>query len=252
MACQRAGVTCMEVQHGVAGGAGHRWYSSWKKLPESGERYGMLPDLYWCWTKEDKDAIDSWSCGRHVAFQGGRPIQSVLNDLEPLTQKHPFPADNGKKSILFSLQPGVLYSEWLIDTIKGTCEQINWLIRKHPHLDQTQADFIRRISGLPNVHVDGMESILLEKLLAHVDLHLTSHSSVVMDALFWWVPSIILSEKYKQLYQKEIDAGMVVFCGNRESFEETLCEMLKKKKEPVNPQDLRWQSEQFLEQQICI
>lgn len=209
MACKDAGIKCMEVQHGLAAGSGHRWYSSWTKMPTDGSRYEMLPDIYWCWTNRDAGVIESWAQGRHVVHVGKKPIYSVMRDVEEMTENHSFDLPNRNPCILFSLQPGIQYPEWINNVIRKTSINFNWIIRRHSRIDNTQEKLIQDLSGAKNVYINGIESVMLEKLLKQSNLHITNHSAVALDAIEFNVKSIILGSEYEELFSKEIMNGYV-------------------------------------------
>ncbi len=227
MACYDLGIPCMEVQHGVGPGAGHRWYTSWKRMPETGKRYEMLPDIYWCWSEKDKEVIDSWSQGRHLTFTGGRPVLLVLKELEKLTSAQNIHLNSKKRTILLSLQPEVEYKEWLTGVIRETHDQYNWVVRKHPSIDIKQKQLIEKLRGLNDVYIEGMDSVLLESLLMKTHLHITDHSSVVEDALLYHIPSIVMGTEYAGLFQDEIEAGRVILCDNKEKMKKAIQKLIK-------------------------
>ena len=214
MACRDSGVKCMEVQHGLAAGAGHRWYTSWRKMPKDSQRYEMLPDCYWVWSESDAQVMNRWCQGIHTVIPGCKPISCVMDRMEALTKQKPFPIDNHKKNVLLSLQP-IPYPRWIKSVIEETCQQVNWIIRKHPRFEENQAAFLQSLGSLPNVYVEGMETILLEKILAKTSVHITSHSTVCVDALDFGVPSIIFGGEYADLFQKQIEEKQI-FVGTHE------------------------------------
>lgn len=233
LACKDAGIKCMEVQHGLAGGSGHSWYASWKKMPVSGEKYEMLPDIFWCWTRKDAETIEAWSQGRHIAYLGRKPIYSVINEVERMTTSRSFSVAKKHPSILFSLQPGVKYPEWIVSVIRRTSEKYNWLLRSHPCFDDAQAIIIQKVSDIPNVYVDSTDSILLEKILMQTRLHITHHSAVVLDALDYNIKSIILGKEHTELFSREIQSGDV-YLGSNESVTIKLIEELCMNNNPEN------------------
>jgi len=246
-ACNDAGITCMEVQHGLGAGTGHRWYSYWGKMPLNGKRYEMLPDIYWCWTKQDKQVIDSWAGTLHSTYFGRKPIYSILYDLDRLTSKSVFCVERNFSNILFSMQPKVDYPDWLVKFIKDTSKDYNWIIRKHPRFDVFQAKFINKLDGLPNVYIDGVADIMLEKLLVHIDLHITDHSTVAIDALEFGIKTIIIGSGYEDVFGDEIVGGNI-FVGNSEiQFKAAFVKCLSKgKRKNYIKSDLYMKNKEYL------
>ncbi len=251
MACNDAGVKCMEVQHGLAGGAGHRWYTSWKKLRSNGKKYEMLPDIYWCWSEHDKHTIDSWGKGCHIAFHGYKPIYCVLDLLKEKTKKHTLFLNNGKKNILFSLQPEVEYPIWIKSVMQKTSSKCNWLIRKHPRFDQKQASFINNIDDLENVYVNTIDDILLEKLLLQIDLHITNHSAVAIDVIDFNIKTIILGKSFESLFSREIQKGMIQVATDENTMITLIDSMMRQKENACMKQnEILDKAKNFLLRQI--
>lgn len=250
MACKDVGVKCMEVQHGLAAGNGHRWYSSWTKMPNDGARYEMLPDIYWCWSHEDESVLNSWVTGRHIVYVGGKPVYNVMNELEVLTKGNSFIPEKHLPNILFTLQPEVNYPEWIVEMIKDTCSEYNWIIRKHPRFDICQAKLIDMISNLPNVYIDGISSIMLEKLLMCADVHVTNHSAVVMDALEFGVKSIILTTEHADAFIEQIEANGA-YEANKDNFISVLNLIIFNKKCVIKGlNDRQYENVKFIKEQL--
>lgn len=219
-ACDKLDIKCMEVQHGLAAGASHRWYTSWTNLPV-GKKYQSLPNIYWVWSKADYETMIKWSEPRHLIIQGGKPFVQIYKELEPFISTKKINLDKNKKTILVSLQPCVIYPEWFISFVKKSSGIYNWIIRTHPNFDNYQENFIRQFSNYNSIYLSTKDS-LLENELSIADVHVTNHSCVVVDAIEFMVPSIILDSSYKGLFLKEIEKGNVIVADERCIFENAL------------------------------
>lgn len=246
MACKDVGVKCMEVQHGLAGGNGHRWYSSWSKMPLDGKRYEMLPDIYWCWTEKDKNCIDSWGGGLHTAYFGKRPIYSVLDKVETLTEKYCFSVEKKLPNILLTLQPDVNYPDWLPKVIQETSNDYNWIVRKHPNIDNHQRRFIEKVTGVPNVYIDGVAQMMLEKILMKVNLHITNHSAVTIEACNWGITTILLSREYEDVFKHQIDNGNVFIGDEKNILIKLIKENIMKQNMEIDTKKINAKNKDFL------
>lgn len=237
VACTDLGVKCVDIQHGRAGGTGHDFYTGWTKFPLR-NKYEMMPNIFWTWTQEDKDAIDNWHVGNVIAYCGGKPVNMVLDNISNMidmsfckTIKKELPI------ILVSLQWGVVYPEWFADFIR-TSRQYIWLIRFHPIKEEMQKEFAKKISENENVVIENVDAILLEVLLQHIDLHVTSSSSTIVDAAMQGKPSIMINSKYKTSFLRYFDAGILKLATDAKTLEKDIKESLiskieKYKDEPI-------------------
>lgn len=204
-AAKEMGIHVVDVQHGVAGGAEHHIYCQWKKMPAEG--YELVPDVFWCNSEADADAIRQWNnADLHTkVIVGGRSLQLFWNSykgkellshyMEQFRSKVALP-DNAKV-VLFSLQTlnknTERYPEWLPNFI-AEHDEFFWLIRRHPMMDETQKDFLGKIEKISNVNVEEASSYPLDVVLEFSDVHVTMFSTVAMEAAEHGVATVFLAD----------------------------------------------------------
>lgn len=229
LACHDLGINAIDVQHGRGGSTGHDFYAEWTKFPDNG-KYEMMPNIFWTWTHEDKKAIDSWNTNIELAYNGGKPINMVIerirkniniSNLEKLSSNLPV--------ILITLQWGTVYPKWFINFIKENNEKYNWLIRCHPVKDVMQYNFIKDVRNISNVYIDGIENLPIELLLEYVNVHVTSSSSVIVDAAMVGKSSIMINQKFEKSFSKYIEKNILITAFNANGLQEAIKMILDKK-----------------------
>src|SRR5690606_17307926 len=140
LAARRVGIPSVDIQHGNQRDI---FYHKWMNVPTKG--YNIVPNYFWCWEKEDAEAINRWAnlTSIHEAIIGGNPwIELWKNDNHPSIKKYnklikEF-IDRDAVNILVTLQP--LYGlpnwnenipYWVIRAIKKSPDNWKWYIRYH-------------------------------------------------------------------------------------------------------------------------
>lgn len=218
-ACDDLKVKSMEVQHGLAAGSNHSWYTKWENLPEN--KYQSLPNIYWVWSNSDYETMKKWCGDKHTIIQGGKPFFQVINELKKYIEIPSISHNDSKKTIIVSLQPGVSYPSWLISYILKKRCVYNWIIRPHPNLDHFQENVIRYLSKFNNIYISSKNSVL-EFELSISDVHITNHSSVVLDAISFGVPSIIINKNYEEMFSEELRKGYALIASDEVELERSL------------------------------
>lgn len=242
LAAHKLGVPVVDVQHGVAGGSGrHFAYCDWIHIPHGG--YELLPDYMWVWNQADYNAIARWGMGAVTPILGGHPMNILWcnpeNDiLEYYHNK--FEREFGREYpfILFSLQPGLNYPDWIVDFI-NTSHEYTWLIRLHPFVDENERVLLRKLEKRGNIIWESVEVFPLDFLLQHVSVHITSHSSVVIDSAEFSCPSIVLHPLACQLYDSQIKRGIACYAGNREELTVAIEKMLSLRRRNLDFEPIR-------------
>lgn len=222
-ACRRLNIPIVDVQHGLAGANGHRAYCRWQNVPAKG--YNVMPTNFWCWSFADKMAIDDWNGQSDVkesAFVGGIPSRLLVNigfiseeDKKTLTY-----LTEGKIAVLLSLQFGTLLPEWLMEYIL-TSESygIIWFIRKHPTMDEVQAEILDRLKVCKNVEIKLSSQLPLDIVLNYVNFHVTSHSSVVLNAINFGIKSAVVCRKALEFFRGQVENGECFWAENANSLD---------------------------------
>ncbi|SHI96367.1 hypothetical protein SAMN02745671_02254 [Anaerovibrio lipolyticus DSM 3074] len=218
LACRKKGIPCIDIQHGFAGGNKHEAYYNWINIPQDG--YNIMPTNFWSWSDKDAAAINKWYCSENSnikrAFVGGNYTQAYLlkYDLGSLwNKKLAEKIEKDRISVLVTLQPGFKLPEWFIVFIK-TSENIQWFIRCHPVMDEIQQEFVDKVKNESNVACEIASACPLVSVLELCNLHITSHSSVVIDAESYGVKSVCLSTECFNYFKENINQGTCFYVTN--------------------------------------
>ena len=212
LACHKMKIPCFDIQHGVAGEL-HRAYGRWSCLPE--KNYEMLPTGFWCWSEEDAEATRrSFPPGnnsfKHVIVGGNLWADLWKENKSPMTQSFNQEVSQLKKTaeknvhILLSMQSSEI-SSLQLQAIHNSPSTFTWWIRAHPSRLH-EIENIKNIFGETGlqVEIEKPSTLPLFALLQHVDVHLTDWSTVVYDAKYFGVPSVLTHQTGEELFQKEI------------------------------------------------
>jgi hypothetical protein len=214
-ACKTLNIPVVDLQHGLQGDS-HFAYSSWSNMPLSG--YKLLPDYFWCWTKKDADVINFWSIKsilkKNIAFNGGNVFFDSFLKMDNVVFTNHINSiksrlDVSKKTILYTCTLYSIESKLnpIIEVINKTQDKFNWLIRIHPQERDEIKKFIKYFNSfnVNNYHIDWCTSDSLFSILSCIDLHITFHSSVIIEAEEFGVKSIILDKQSTNIYLGQIE-----------------------------------------------
>ena len=209
LACKKLKIPTVDIQHG-GHELYHLMYSNWKKMPKNG--FELLPDYFWIWGDNQKnDGIFNNLKTKHRYVVGGKSQleywkknklhlshKSKNDKKEFLIKKKKY-----KKIILFcstyTKVPKVIFK-----LIKKSPKDWLWLIRTHPrhgNLKKFKSQF--RSNNFKNLEINFSSSVDLDFLLNNVSNVIVEFSSIIYDALYFNVPSIVL-QKNKKLFKKKI------------------------------------------------
>ena len=217
LACRRLGVLPVDVQHGVQGAA-HRAYARWQRVPPAG--YELLPEVYWCWSKEEAATIADWSTGTpHRPLVGGNPFVEVWKRgeadfvahyderIRALKERHP-----ARRHVLVTLQTEALHDmRDLQEAIRLSPPDWFWWIRLHqdmvPEQERIRA-FLREIGANARLtEMDEATRLPLFAWMRHVDVHATMYSTCVLEGLAFGVPSVVTHPYGEEFFPAQVRAG---------------------------------------------
>jgi hypothetical protein len=217
-ACNKLEITTADIQHGVQGEL-HVAYSSWQNIPVDG--YNTIPNHFLVWSGDEKSSIDKWAIynKKHSAeiienlfqekwFSNSDVLINQFDiDVEKIVNKM-----KAKHNILFTLQYGTQYNDWIFELIAHTQQQFNWLIRLHPLLKDQQSlkyfkDKLKQFR-ITNFELTKSTELPLYCLLRNVNLHITHSSSTVIEALNFQIKTILLSNYGSELFESQINEDM--------------------------------------------
>ena len=245
LACQQSGIRSIDIQHGIQSSS-HVAYARWNAIPTDG--YELLPSYFLCWSNSEVELINQWRdkktqnhqpiaignltleiwlSGRVKAFKN---VNSKISNL--------FQADNNlieaTTNILFTLQPiNDPLPDWVIESIQASPKHWKWWMRLHPAM-LSQGDFIEQLlhqNDIDNVNLQSATELPLPALLTNIDVHVTQLSSVVLEADFFNVPSVITDGGAVQLFPEQIKSSMALLATNpKELIDAITQQSLKRKK----------------------
>ena len=245
LACQQSGIRSIDIQHGIQSSS-HVAYARWNAIPTDG--YELLPSYFLCWSNSEVELINQWRdkktqnhqpiaignltleiwlSGRVKAFKN---VNSKISNL--------FQADNNlieaTTNILFTLQPiNDPLPVWVIESIQASPKHWKWWMRLHTAM-LSQGDFIEQLlhqNDIDNVNLQSATELPLPALLTNIDVHVTQLSSVVLEADFFNVPSVITDGGAVQLFPEQIKSSMALLATNpKELIDAITQQSLKRKK----------------------
>lgn len=201
-ACKSMGITTVDIQVSRQGRY-HGMYAHWDHVPEGG--YEMLPEYYWCWGKPSVEHIQGKPQvkRRHQrALIGGN--RWMARWLEPDTAKVPVGTQGHRlidelgrhqKTIFVSLQEEEQHiPDAVIEAMRKAPVDWFWLIRLHPanrrHIE-AGAQWLKELQ-IKNADVDRATRLPLYFLMEHCQHHITTSSTVAVEALRFNLPTVIL------------------------------------------------------------
>ena len=221
LACKNLKIPTIDIQHG-GHELYHLMYSNWKKVPDNG--YSLLPDYFWIWGNNQKnDGIFNNNKSKHKYIVGGKTQldfwkknKNIIDEKMSHNQKKDFIKKIKKynKIILFSATytkiPNIIFF-----LIKKSPKNWLWLIRAHPrhsNINEINDQFSNK--KISNVEVYFPTKINLNFLLNNITHLIVEFSSVIYDALYFNVPSIVL-HKNSQHFKKNIENKNLKFSLNQ-------------------------------------
>lgn len=208
-ASKKLNIKTIEVQHGLSMGT---MYYDWSHTEN---KDNFLPNYYWCWSNADVNSLKSSRFGAKVfePILGGNlwftknvnenikndsniKLEKIISELKP------------KKIILVTLQHSIPISDILIGAVKSTSSDIFWLIRFHPRDYNDinyRENYIKSISGLANVEYTYTTTANLYPLIQLSNVHITHHSTVAVECISFKVPTILLGNKFQEVFKEYID-----------------------------------------------
>jgi hypothetical protein len=219
LACHRARVPVVELQHGVQGEF-HPAYAAWQAVVPAGGKHPLLPDVFWVWSPWEAGVIGRWSEGTaHAALDGGNPwagiwsagspwpgVASALDAAGALKARA-----SGRPVVLATLQYGLAASEQLDPLaafIRTAGQEFAVWVRLHPAMRERREEVRALLAAAGPFELDACSDVPLQALLPQVDVHWTHSSSTVIDAAQFGVPSVLGSEYGAELFAPLIAGGV--------------------------------------------
>jgi len=196
-------IEVVDIQHGVQA-VDHYAYGNWKQV----DNLDLLPNSFYVFSEQEKLLLNN-------SFRGQKKIKVVGNLMYEKWRSEKGESQELANVILFSLQ-NIVYpvDHFIFSFFKELNKEYVVLLRLHPrHLyikKEIESCFVKNnIFFEWDVNEDVFDS--LEKVV----LHITGFSSVVKDALFFGVPSILIDKRGRSYYEEEIEkSNLVMYAEN--------------------------------------
>ena len=226
-------ITTYCVQHGGQS-RNNPAFGQWTNLPLKG--YEMLPDIFLCWDKESANTITEWApvTKYHQTQVKGYKWPELWRDgkikYSKILQLRQLAA--GRLNILYTMQPSIGHPPIMIDEmIKQFPKGVNWWFRLHPRQLGSQVEF-----DLQQMYYDSKNIFVLEAtfeplpaLMVNMDLHLTSFSSCVYEAMMFNIPTIFINRMGQEYFNEAIQSGKAELCLTSKALKGNISERLNTK-----------------------
>jgi hypothetical protein len=226
LACKRKAIPSVDIQHGVQGTM-HVAYGGWAKVPPQG--YELLPTHFWCWSRDEGEAIQKWSeatNGRHQAVVGGNLFLNLwkVNGISAVRECNNRVLERAMvmgidKQVLVTLQPGwrpKKLLQTLMSAITSTTGNLQWWLRLHPSMLQKRKEVQDMFGHFPNVDINMATDMPLYALLRYMTVHVTHSSSAVLEAHEFGIKSVVCSRYGLDLFRGQEKDGVVVYAETPE------------------------------------
>ena len=215
-ACHELGIPTVELQHGRQDPQ-HHAYGRWNKCPSVG--YRSLPHTFWSWSAFEQGTIEKWAAKlpKHRSFVGGNPyIESWKLRSTPLVSNYIAQARARIPQLSLCSKVVLATPSYQIDCVEQMLETIAlspkgwfWLLRLHPmetmeigRLERSAAD-----RGLSNVEIKLSTTFPLYCWLSLADAHFTGHSSTVIEARAFGLPSVAIQNHAARVFPEQMAEG---------------------------------------------
>jgi hypothetical protein len=219
IAARRLGITTVDLQHGLQDN-GHFAYAKWKKVPH--KPYSVVPDFFWTWGAKNAVRLMAENpafyrqsktvVGGNLWFNKWRFEEFVLpdEDTSKLLQRQA----PKQKTVLVTLQDFGDYHDFIAETIHRSPVDWRWLVRWHPATPETEREYIRTVmqeTAHPGLDIDVANNNSLFSLLKFSDVHVTGHSTSMVEALGFGVPTITVTKNGVNAFKEYMDQGVVLY-----------------------------------------
>lgn len=229
-ACRNLGAKIIDVQHGKQGRY-HGMYNHWTRIPEHG--YEFLPDFFWVWGEESgSNILQGRSLGgpQHLPVVGGnlwllkwKDDQWYVESQEE--QRFGTMLREKQRVIVYSAQPiDQPFPGHVLEAMKNSPPGWLWLVRLHPKQIANTAEIVDflRAAGVSQFEVEQATRLPLYSLIKKSHYHITCWSTVCYEALVFGVPTSIVHNNGKSLYEDYITKGIFSYAESAQELLEQI------------------------------
>ncbi|WP_374445516.1 UDP-N-acetylglucosamine 2-epimerase [Epilithonimonas sp.] len=210
-AANELNIPVIDLQHGVQG-KGHFAYNYWPK--ELVQASKLFPTHFWCWDKWSADVIKSWFPEKNNVIVGSNVWMKERIKPKP------------KVLITFTAQPQEdAIPAILIQAIRKYKGKLKWCIRLHPHqLNELEKykELLKKNQILDLIEFEKSTYMPLSELLNMSYIHITDYSSVILEAMWFGIPSVVISELGKRHYKEQVPENMLISAYSADSIIEAI------------------------------
>lgn len=215
-AANRLNIRTIDLQHGVQG-KNHVAYGAYYNIPAQG--WNLLPNVFWNWTQQDAEHINSWGDGKHQGLNGGIIWHHYLQNTPELNKDwfDKLSAINiGNKAYVLVTFQSLKNNHALIEELQKIIvsekgKNYFWLLRLHPSMPEQMMDY-KKLFNMSNCNVELATAAPLPLLLEKTVLHITRYSSVVIEAAMYGITSFV--EEGRAFYQDYEKNNKITYFSN--------------------------------------
>ena len=192
-------IPIIDLQHGVQG-KGHFAYNYWPQdIVQSSK---LFPTHFWCWDEWSANVIKTWFPEKNNVIIG---YNSWM--------KERIKSEN-KTLIVFTSQPlEDAIPKIIVEAIKNYTGKLKWCIRLHPHQLNEFPKYKKFLSDheiLDLIEFESVTNAPLSELLNKTYIHITDYSSVVLEAMWYNIPSVVISKRGTEYYKEQVPENMLI------------------------------------------
>ena len=171
-----------------------------------------MPKEYWNWDHLSVENIEKWSTHSKFvkAIEKGQPFISYC-------KKHFTSKEKTEDYFIYTLQTTPfslhdLFPESVLEAIQVST--IKWIIRLHPRSYFTKNElelFLKNVGITSNFEIQNAQDDALPFVLAGAKLHITNFSGCVIEAKMLAVPTIIIHQMGKEMFDAYIDNEVIFY-----------------------------------------
>ncbi len=208
-------IKTVDFQHGPQ--VNHMVFSDWGKHPERG--FDLMPKEYWNWDGMSRDNILKWSTYL-------KDIKAKISGQPYLEYTRSKMVQQNSSNILFTLQTFPLETmlpTTLLRVIRDL--EYKWIFRLHPRNSfktEEIASYLEK-NGVSRQKFlfHHSKEVPIAISISDSFIHVTGFSGCVLEARLMGIPSIVINEIGKEMFEEYIDSQSVFYLSkNDNEFEE--------------------------------